>query len=488
MDSWKSLSDEKNMLLSEEVDCAVDGLGRYRSKVVGMGYFPHNDNYPFISNTEALESLEFMGLGFPDMIRKPYSSDRSGDRLSDEVGADSYENLASPTATSNIGCGGKESGLNSSSYFMESNSEGWPPIDLKLGWLPNSKGYKDGEFPKSSKDIAVVVSSSPTKRARSRSLQSPNPCCQVYGCNKDLSSSKEYHKRHKVCDVHSKTAKVVVNGVEQRFCQQCSRFHLLSEFDDVKRSCRKRLANHNERRRKPQIATHSSSRFMDPSLVKRASFLFPNMLPGSIFSPSKHEAGKWRKNFIKFEDPARISNPLPSMHGIGERMVNAYPGPSDDVVGMAAPRIQDKHSASTSSCALSLLSTQSDDFSRDIVGSTIANPHFNKSNHSHYSGKFSSSVLQPPVTESVRPDERMYDASMFYGGHDVNFKVPGGTSHQTSEFIRPKYGVPSGQSVMSDLFQLSSQLERVEQQRTSMMRMQQNDAFFARPQSSGNVP
>ncbi|GAB2216012.1 hypothetical protein Droror1_Dr00023779 [Drosera rotundifolia] len=38
MDSWKYLSDEKNMLLSEEVDCAVDGLGRYRSKVVGMGY------------------------------------------------------------------------------------------------------------------------------------------------------------------------------------------------------------------------------------------------------------------------------------------------------------------------------------------------------------------------------------------------------------------------------------------------------------------
>ncbi|GAB2263154.1 hypothetical protein Droror1_Dr00004151 [Drosera rotundifolia] len=37
MDSWKYLSVEKNMLF-EEVDCAVDGLGRYRSKVVGMGY------------------------------------------------------------------------------------------------------------------------------------------------------------------------------------------------------------------------------------------------------------------------------------------------------------------------------------------------------------------------------------------------------------------------------------------------------------------
>lgn len=31
-----------------------------------------------------------------------------------------------------------------------------------------------------------------------------------------------------------------------------SRFHSLGEFDDGKRSCRKRLADHNRRRRKPQ--------------------------------------------------------------------------------------------------------------------------------------------------------------------------------------------------------------------------------------------
>ena len=31
-----------------------------------------------------------------------------------------------------------------------------------------------------------------------------------------------------------------------------SRFHSLGEFDEGKRSCRKRLADHNRRRRKPQ--------------------------------------------------------------------------------------------------------------------------------------------------------------------------------------------------------------------------------------------
>ncbi|KAI4326579.1 hypothetical protein MLD38_031879 [Melastoma candidum] len=84
-----------------------------------------------------------------------------------------------------------------------------------------------------------------------------NARCQVYGCNKDLGSCKDYHKRHKVCEVHTKTAKVVVDGVEKRFCQQCSRFHLLPEFDDGKRSCRKRLAGHNARRRKPRPSLHS---------------------------------------------------------------------------------------------------------------------------------------------------------------------------------------------------------------------------------------
>ena len=53
-----------------------------------------------------------------------------------------------------------------------------------------------------------------------------------------------------MCEAHSKAAVVLVAGLRQRFCQQCSRFHELSEFDDTKRSCRRRLAGHNERRRK----------------------------------------------------------------------------------------------------------------------------------------------------------------------------------------------------------------------------------------------
>lgn len=53
--------------------------------------------------------------------------------------------------------------------------------------------------------------------------QQQPPRCQVEGCNLDLSDAKSYYSRHKVCGAHSKTAKVIVNGLEQRFCQQCSR-------------------------------------------------------------------------------------------------------------------------------------------------------------------------------------------------------------------------------------------------------------------------
>lgn len=74
--------------------------------------------------------------------------------------------------------------------------------------------------------------------------------CQVDHCGADLSSAKDYHRRHKVCEMHSKAGKALVGNVMQRFCQQCSRFHVLQEFDEGKRSCRRRLAGHNKRRRK----------------------------------------------------------------------------------------------------------------------------------------------------------------------------------------------------------------------------------------------
>ncbi|XP_010542291.1 PREDICTED: squamosa promoter-binding-like protein 5 [Tarenaya hassleriana] len=77
--------------------------------------------------------------------------------------------------------------------------------------------------------------------------------CQAEKCTADLTEAKQYHRRHRVCEVHAKALSAMVAGVRQRFCQQCSRFHELVEFDGAKRSCRGRLAGHNERRRKSSL-------------------------------------------------------------------------------------------------------------------------------------------------------------------------------------------------------------------------------------------
>lgn len=48
-------------------------------------------------------------------------------------------------------------------------------------------------------------------------------CCQAEKCTADLTDAKQYHRRHKVCEIHAKAEVVVVGGMRQRFCQQCSR-------------------------------------------------------------------------------------------------------------------------------------------------------------------------------------------------------------------------------------------------------------------------
>ncbi|GFZ21132.1 squamosa promoter binding protein-like 10 [Actinidia rufa] len=151
--------------------------------------------------------------------------------------------------------------LSGTSLPLESSvGAGEPLIGLKLGkrtYFENSCTGGSAK-PSSFSMMPVASSASTAKKIKSSCQSTPPPRCQVEGCNLDLSSAKEYHRKHRVCESHSKCPKVVVGGVERRFCQQCSRFHGLSEFDEKKRSCRKRLSDHNARRRKPHSKMQSS--------------------------------------------------------------------------------------------------------------------------------------------------------------------------------------------------------------------------------------
>jgi hypothetical protein len=89
----------------------------------------------------------------------------------------------------------------------EINEEG-APLNLKLGGQVFP--IMEGDL-KSGKKTKIV------------GMTSNRAVCQVEDCKADLSNAKDYHRRHKVCDVHSKASKALVGNVLQRFCQQCSR-------------------------------------------------------------------------------------------------------------------------------------------------------------------------------------------------------------------------------------------------------------------------
>ncbi|XP_059632030.1 squamosa promoter-binding-like protein 1 isoform X2 [Cornus florida] len=125
------------------------------------------------------------------------------------------------------------------------------------------------------------------KKTKVGGATSNRAVCQVEDCRADLSSAKDYHRRHKVCDIHSKASRALVGNVLQRFCQQCSRFHVLQEFDEGKRSCRRRLAGHNRRRRKTHpenvlnggsLNDEQSSSYLLISLLRILSNMHSNSL------------------------------------------------------------------------------------------------------------------------------------------------------------------------------------------------------------------
>jgi hypothetical protein len=101
-------------------------------------------------------------------------------------------------------------------------SSGEPVLSLKLGKRTYFEDVCGGQSVKSLPSDTSAVTPASVKKAKA-AQNAQNTYCQVEGCKIDLSSAKDYHRKHKVCESHSKAPKVVVAGLERRFCQQCSR-------------------------------------------------------------------------------------------------------------------------------------------------------------------------------------------------------------------------------------------------------------------------
>ncbi|XP_074571399.1 squamosa promoter-binding-like protein 16 [Curcuma longa] len=229
-------------------------------------------------------------------------------------------------------------------------------VDLKLG------GFGDFRQQESwSTRPPAAVTAVPSRRTRAGGNGGLAASCLVDGCKSDLSNSREYHRRHKVCEVHSKTPVVMVGGQEQRFCQQCSRFHQLVEFDEVKRSCRKRLDGHNRRRRKPQpesinpaggaFANNHGSRFL------MYPYLTPTPTQGHSWSIQPEDAP--RRNIKQFpflqDDSSPFGRAQTTLQPFLETVSSAKGSSSNRILAEGSPA-----QVFNSDCALSLLSSAQD--------------------------------------------------------------------------------------------------------------------------------
>lgn len=106
---------------------------------------------------------------------------------------------------------------------IETSQAAEPLLTLKLGKRFYFEDVSPGSHSKKASSSVVPVAPPSSGKKGKSGCQNMLHCCQVEGCGLDLSSSKDYHRKHRVCESHSKSPKVVIAGLERRFCQQCSR-------------------------------------------------------------------------------------------------------------------------------------------------------------------------------------------------------------------------------------------------------------------------
>nr|QTM66376.1 squamosa promoter-binding-like protein SPL6 [Osmanthus fragrans] len=376
---------------------------------------------------------EFTEFGFPHMTKNLL--------LDGPAWSSTAEMDDNPTSTNifNLFPGEMELGSRFSSSSIRDRDKTLPQINLKVENLAARREINGTPVSQEKSVSSSPESQLPAKRSLCKNLHSRLPVCQVYGCNKDLSSSKDYHKRHKVCNVHSKTAVVIVNGIEQRFCQQCSRFQVLTEFDEGKRSCRESLAGHNKRRRKLQLNTHLGHSLLGADL-SRSSFLLSGNLPGGFFPRQIDEPNINCSKRIKYEGEANQISELAKPMKFWQSCAKSIQYPSKNCLDSPLS-IQELSQGSNSSCALSLLSN-------NLL--------------SNYAGipKAFPLIFEENNRANCRMDQNL----------DKLFQ-------ESNALTAKNYCSPEAAETV-DLLELSFHLERIEQQRHCAQVKQENDRIF----------
>mmetsp|Transcript_31773 Transcript_31773/g.90237 ORF Transcript_31773/g.90237 Transcript_31773/m.90237 type:complete len:237 (-) Transcript_31773:55-765(-) len=172
------------------------------------------------------------------------------------------------------------------------------------------------------------------------------PACQFPGCTADLSTMPRFNIRCKICDVHCKAESVTLNGQEQRFCQQCNRFHPVHAFDKGKRGCREKLEKHNKRRCQNRLrkATEKKRKVTDDDKSKsmpngEAPKIAPTVagsmdlgsaaaiLGGGGANGAPESADDWLKQYVATSTAAVMPGPQGGDNSLqGQQPLGAFPG------------------------------------------------------------------------------------------------------------------------------------------------------------------
>jgi len=109
--------------------------------------------------------------------------------------------------------------------------------------------------------------------------------CRVVDCEADLSIQTNTNRKYYLCRDHWAAEAIIVEGIPQRFCGQCSRFKILSEYDGSKRTCRQCLLLRNTKKMNRRYedmqrgAYRSSSPSFPPNQLSRDKYVPSSVQP-----------------------------------------------------------------------------------------------------------------------------------------------------------------------------------------------------------------
>lgn len=194
-----------------------------------------------VFNTAVEDDFHFPSMGHVNWKRENYLWDTEA-------------MVAHPLPTQLSGNG--YSGFNGGSACSQTDDEvadaceslllGEPRIEIDM---PTGKSGVGKKEPNGAQEDLMVSSKYGVRTESQVPAGKLGKVCRVPDCTTlDLSNASNYCVRHRICQQHVKSLRVEFDGVPRRFCQKCTRFHTLDEFDGTKRTCRKGLKSQKRRR------------------------------------------------------------------------------------------------------------------------------------------------------------------------------------------------------------------------------------------------